>query len=86
MMQNEIFQFDFKGITLRAVKIAGEPWFVAKDITDALGITRKSQGNAVAALREGAERTLYQIQKGVRSQVLVNEAGLKPPPPHGVRR
>lgn len=38
MMQNEIFQFDFKGITLRAVKIDGEPWFVAKDVCEALGM------------------------------------------------
>lgn len=38
-MNNEIQRFDFKGESLRALtNMAGEPWFVAKDACDILGI------------------------------------------------
>ena len=38
-MNNEIQQFDFKGALLRTLTDeAGEPWFVAKDVCDILGI------------------------------------------------
>lgn len=38
-MSNEIQRFDFKGESLRALtNMAGEPWFVAKDACDILGI------------------------------------------------
>lgn len=38
-MSNEIQRFDFKGESLRALtNMAGEPWFVAKDACNILGI------------------------------------------------
>ena len=38
-MNNEIQRFDFKGESLRALtNMAGEPWFVAKDACNILGI------------------------------------------------
>lgn len=38
-MNNEIQQFDFKGAALRTLTDeAGEPWFVAKDVCDILGL------------------------------------------------
>ena len=38
-MSNEIQRFEFKGESLRALtNMAGEPWFVAKDACDILGI------------------------------------------------
>lgn len=38
-MNNEIQRFEFKGESLRALtNMAGEPWFVAKDACDILGI------------------------------------------------
>lgn len=38
-MNNEIQRFDFKGESLRALtNMSGEPWFVAKDACDILGI------------------------------------------------
>lgn len=38
-MSNEIQRFDFKGESLRALtNMVGEPWFVAKDACDILGI------------------------------------------------
>ena len=38
-MNNEIRKFDFRGASLRTLTDeAGEPWFVAKDVCDILGI------------------------------------------------
>ena len=48
-MNNEIQKFDFKGASLRTLTDkAGEPWFVAKDVCDILGISNPSM--AVTAL------------------------------------
>ena len=39
-MNNEIQQFDFKGNQVRILgDKKGEPWFVAKDVCNVLGIT-----------------------------------------------
>jgi prophage antirepressor-like protein len=67
--------FNFKGHDVRTVKIDGEPWFVAMDVTNVLGIGEKSRGYAVARLSDD-ERTLYQIQKGFRSVSVISESGL----------
>lgn len=48
-MSNEIQKFDFKGAALRTLTDeAGEPWFVAKDVCDILGMSNPSM--AVTAL------------------------------------
>lgn len=48
-MNNEIQQFDFRGASLRTLTDkAGEPWFVAKDVCDILGMSNPSM--AVIAL------------------------------------
>lgn len=48
-MNNEIQKFDFKGASLRTLTDeAGEPWFVAKDACDILGMSNPSM--AVTAL------------------------------------
>ncbi len=48
-MNNEIQKFDFKGAPLRTLTDkAGEPWFVAKDVCDILGMSNPSM--AIAAL------------------------------------
>ena len=42
-MNNEIQKFDFKGSSLRTLTDeAGEPWFVAKDVCDILGMSNPS--------------------------------------------
>jgi prophage antirepressor-like protein len=38
-------KFDFRGASLRSVMIKGEPWFVASDVTEILGL-----GNPRAAV------------------------------------
>ena len=48
-MNNEIQRFDFKGAALRTlIDENGEPWFVAKDVCDILGMSNPSM--AVTAL------------------------------------
>lgn len=48
-MNNEMQKFDFKGASLRTLTDeAGEPWFVAKDVCDILGMSNPSM--AVTAL------------------------------------
>lgn len=48
-MNNEIQRFDFKGASLRTLTDeAGEPWFIAKDVCDILGMSNPSM--AVIAL------------------------------------
>ena len=44
-MANDLTKFDFQGKGVRTVVIDGEPWFVAKDVCDALGY--KDTVNAV---------------------------------------
>ncbi|MBT9368315.1 Bro-N domain-containing protein [Rhizobium sp. CSW-27] len=61
--------------TVRVVEIDGQPWFVAMDVTNVLGITEKARGYAVARLADD-ERSLYQIQKGQRSVSIISESGL----------
>ena len=36
---NEIKLWDFKGQAVRTTVVDGQPWFVAKDVCDALGLT-----------------------------------------------
>lgn len=48
-MNNEIRKFDFRGASLRTLTDeSGEPWFVAKDVCDILGMSNPSM--AIAAL------------------------------------
>ena len=48
-MNNELQKFDFRGTSLRTLTDeAGEPWFVAKDVCDILGMSNPSM--AVTAL------------------------------------
>lgn len=48
-MNNEIQRFDFKGASLRTLTDEeGEPWFIAKDVCDILGMSNPSM--AVIAL------------------------------------
>jgi prophage antirepressor-like protein len=62
--------------TIRTVQdVNGDPWFVAKDVCEALGISQKAHGHAYKSVKDD-ERKLYQIQKGSRSQVIVSESGL----------
>ncbi len=76
MTSKEVMPFEFKGNQVRVIKDEqGEPWFVAKDVCDALGHTDPSK--AVRSLDDDEKgprkvRTLG----GNQEMVVVNEPGL----------
>ena len=46
-MNTEIQRFDFKGAALRALTDEnGEPWFIAKDVCDVLGLENSRKATA----------------------------------------
>lgn len=67
--------FTYAGNDLRVIDREGNPWFVAKDVCDALGYRSNNRGMALTILNDD-QRTLMQIEKGVRSLVLISESGL----------
>jgi prophage antirepressor-like protein len=68
--------FEYGNAQVRTVTVGGEPWFVAKDVCDALSIT--NQGNAVARLDEDEKQTIRLTDTLSRNPntTLVNESGL----------
>ena len=75
-MTNEIqvFRNDRFG-TIRALNVDGEPWFVAKDVCDALGLTNSRK--AVARLDDDERGVTSSDTPGGEQRVqTVNEAGL----------
>lgn len=61
---------------LRVIVRDGEPWFVAKDVTDALGLTNITV--ALAGLDEDEKAQLQESlsSHGGRPQLIINESGL----------
>ncbi|MCO7634144.1 Bro-N domain-containing protein [Pseudomonas guariconensis] len=69
---SSVIPFDFRGHSVRAVSINGEPWFVAADVCRVLDVTNTTQ--AMQALDED-ERSMFNI--GRQGQVnIVNDSGL----------
>ena len=73
--------FDFKGRNVRSITKDGEPWFVAKDVCDTLGLTNSRQ--AVTALDADEKSDVYlndTRSKGGATQgrtvAIVSEPGL----------
>jgi hypothetical protein len=77
--QKEIVPFDFEGSAVRSTLIGGEPWFVAKDVCDILGL-----GNPTETMRnfpENERNTLSNTEgihegPGNPNVNIVNEPGL----------
>ena len=79
MPQNGVvpFQNETLNCTVRAVVKDGEPWFVAKDVCDALEIGNVSQ--AVSYLDEDEKSNIITndiAQNGGRAPLIINESGL----------
>lgn len=76
-MNNEIQQFDFKGNQVRILTDKkGEPWFVAKDVCNVLGITNNR--DAIGELDTDEKNTVV-ITDGIPgnpNKTIVSEAGL----------
>lgn len=59
--------------------IDGEPWFVGKDIAEALGYGKgKSIANAVAKHVDGTDKGVTDLMTpgGIQKMVIINESGL----------
>lgn len=76
-MSDQIQPFDFKGTQVRAMTDeSGNPWFVAKDVCDALGISNGR--DAVSALDDDEKNTVA-ITDGIPgnpNKAIVSESGL----------
>lgn len=76
-MSNEIQRFEFKGAALRTLTDEnGEPWFVAKDVCNVLGITNNR--DAISELDTDEKNTVV-ITDGIPgnpNKTIVSEAGL----------
>ncbi|EHR60373.1 BRO-N domain-containing protein [Saccharomonospora cyanea] len=69
--------FNFKGLDFRVIERGGDPWFVAKDVCDVLGI-RSDTVRAVLDADEVAETNPNSIgvASGGRNPLIINEPGL----------
>lgn len=76
-MNNEIQRFDFKGASLRTLTDeAGEPWFVAKDVCDILGL--ENSRKATTDLDDDEKNTVT-ISDGIAgnpNKTIISEPGL----------
>lgn len=79
---SEVVNFDFDGIALvRVVELDGEPWFVAKDVTDVLGFkdgSRAVRDHVLPGQTNRADRpvAIELGQVGGQLPALINESGL----------
>ena len=77
---DQIIPFSFRGNNIRAIMLQGEPWFVAKDVCEVLGIGNPS--DVVRGLDEDEKMTLDNIEGhsgqrgGAQFLNVVSESGL----------
>ncbi|PTT90432.1 hypothetical protein DBR45_56280 [Pseudomonas sp. HMWF031] len=69
---SNVIPFDFRGHSVRAVTINGEPWFVASDVCRVLEVANTTQ--AMQALDDD-ERSMFNIGRQGEANI-VNESGL----------
>lgn len=63
-------------MSLRTVVIDGEPWFVAKDVTDAMGVEKPARAIEAAGLDATEFRTFNVLNSRGRPPMIVSESGL----------
>ena len=74
-MANDLVKFDFRGKRVRTVVIEGEPWFVAKDVCDILGIVDSTTATRDLEPEE-LDRTVCVSGGQRREMTIVSESGL----------
>lgn len=76
MPNNEIVPFAFEGVSIRTLLVDGKPWFVANDITSALGY--KNGRDAVAKHTSDSQRRVSRIAtpSGEQSATVLSEGGV----------
>lgn len=76
-MNNNIQRFDFKGAALRTLTDEnGEPWFVAKDVCDILGIDTNHLGESLDADEMNTLRITEGNTRGNPNKTIISEPGL----------
>lgn len=76
-MSNEIQRFDFKGAALRTLTDEnGEPWFVAKDVCDILGLENSRKATAELDSDEKNTVTISDGIAGNPNKTIISEPGL----------
>lgn len=76
-MSNEIQQFDFKGTALRILTDeAGEPWFVAEDVCNILGLENSRKATAELDPDEKNTVTISDGISGNPNKTIISEPGL----------
>lgn len=70
---NSVQTFDFNGLTLRALLVDGEPWFVLADLVKALGLTNTSV--VANRLREKGVSKTYTLTAGGRQLTTIIDEG-----------
>lgn len=76
---NNVLDFQFESHDVRAIAIDGEPWFVGKDVAEALGYGKgKSITNAVTNHVDDEDKGVTKIMTpgGRQKMVIINESGL----------
>lgn len=76
---NDVLDFQFEGHDVRAIAIDGEPWFVGKDVAEALGYGKgKSITNAVTSHVDDEDKGVTKIMTpgGRQKMIIINESGL----------
>ena len=74
-----VLDFQFEGHDVRAIAIVWEPWFVGKDVAEALGYGKgKSITNAVTNHVDDEDKGVTKIMTpgGRQKMVIINESGL----------
>lgn len=74
-MDTQITPFNFKGASVRAVMIDGEPWFVGKDVCEVMGL--QDWRRSVNRLDERDRRIAPSLSPGGEQEMsVVNESGI----------
>lgn len=77
---NNVLDFNFEGYDVRAIAIDGEPWFVGKDVAEALGYKDVNHAISNRVDKEDKVNSKTQGQNvpefGQRGTWLINESGL----------
>lgn len=74
-MSQELTSFAYDGQTVRVIDVAGEPWFVARDIATVLGARTSSD---ISRMADSEDKGSHRVRTlgGEQSMQVLNESGL----------
>lgn len=77
-MSNELIKFESSSIAIRVVEIDGEPWFVAKDVAEALEYAESSNPARLFANIPNEWKGVNRIHTlgGIQEMLILSEQGL----------